>query len=164
MEKGTDSKGGSSSGPHFQTNREIDDFGQIRWAVVVLRAAKTEGQKILTDAQYNHVVSVLQRLVDFPDREELADLDIKHIDGDVYELREKGGVLQRINLRVYFAALKKRREIVVLKTYKKEQDRQVPRYVLVGVEDRLDDYLALGVQRGDNSFREASVGNHDSRA
>ena len=75
-----------------------------QWIVVILGVAKREGHQILTDVQYDHEVSVLKRLTNFSDAEEIADLKIEKI-GSFYELKDKGGPLGKINLRLYFGAL-----------------------------------------------------------
>src|SRR5262245_56218144 len=86
--------------------------------VVVVAKAKSEGREILTEEQYWDLVGYVKRLFDFGDRAKTADLDIRAI-GDFFELRVKGGFIRRINLRVYFAFVAERNEVVVLMTYKK---------------------------------------------
>ena len=110
-----------------------------KWVVVVLEAAKREGHKILNDVQYEHVRQIVRRLEDYGNREELADLDIRSI-STFWELREKGGLLGKINLRVYFGVLPEERELVVAMAYKKEEEDQVPRRIILIVEDRIEDY------------------------
>jgi len=88
------------------------------------------------------MVAIEKRLEDWGNRDELADLDIEKVTNQIWELKEKGGPLHKKNIRVYFSVLEESREVVVLKTYKKEQDGQVSRHVLISAEDRLDDYEA----------------------
>jgi hypothetical protein len=109
--------------------------------VVVLDWAKLDGRRILTEREYWYVVPFVQRLGEFGDLMATADLDLKQI-GDFWELRLKGGFLGKKNIRVYFAFVRKRREVVVLMTYKKEEDRRVSPSILITLDDRLDDYLA----------------------
>ena len=87
------------------------------------------------------MVPFVRRLVEWGDRKATSDLDVKQC-GDFWELRLKGGFLGKINLRIYFAFISERREIVVLMTYKKEEDRRVSPSVSITLEDRLEDYLA----------------------
>lgn len=108
--------------------------------VVVLDWAKFEGLKILTEREYWYVVPFVRRLSEFGDLKSTADLDIKQIN-DFWELRLKGGFLGRKNIRIYFAFVAERHEVVVLMTYKKEEDRRVSPSILITLEDRLDDYL-----------------------
>jgi hypothetical protein len=110
-----------------------------KWKVVVLEVAKNEGKRILDTCQYQHIVEVIKRLKDFGNYEELSDLDIEPI-SDFWELREKGGPLRKINLRVYFAILKDDKILVILKAYKKEEDGQTPQHVIVSIQHRLNEY------------------------
>ncbi|MFH1922046.1 MAG: hypothetical protein ABIP48_19445 [Planctomycetota bacterium] len=126
-----------------------------KWIVVVLKVAKREGRKILTDLQYDHIVDILKRLVDFGNPEEMADLDIKPI-GSFYELKEKWGVLGRINLRVYFGTISEDHELVIAKTYKKEDDGPTPRHIVILVEERLEEYRAGGLRNATSVHQEAT--------
>ena len=125
------------------------------WDIYVLKAAKNEGHKILNDTQYEHIVGVLKRLTAWENKQEIADLKIERIES-FYELKDKGGVLGRLNLRVYFAALPENKDIIVLKTYKKEEDGACPRYIVINVEDRLENFLAGGLQEGVSVYRAKS--------
>jgi len=118
---------------------QAEEAQNAKWVVVVLGAAKKEGHKILNDVRYDHVVSILKRLVDFGNLDELSDLDIEPIES-FYELKEKGGILGKINLRIYFGTFPDERELVIVKTYKKEEENAVPRHVIVLVENRLEAY------------------------
>ncbi len=110
------------------------------YRVVALAAAVEEAKKILTDVQYKHVVDLVRRLAWFGHPEKLTDVDIEKMRGmkGVWELKEKGGVLGKINLRVYFFVGKE--EIVLLKTYKKTQSGSPPTHILENLEDRLEMY------------------------
>lgn len=119
--------------------------GKLR-RVAVLPHAVREAKEILNDGQYFHVVGIVKRLVHFGDHRELWDLRIEAIDS-FFELKLKGGLLGNINLRVYFADLAANNEIVVLKTYKKEEDHKTPRRIVVTLEDRLSDYCERRVGR-----------------
>ena len=111
--------------------------------LVVLPVVKKEGHKILSDVQYDHMVEILRRLVDFGNKEEIGDLDIKPI-RSFFELREKGGILGRINLRVYFGTFPEENKLVIAKVYKKDEEGAPPRHIVILVEDRLEQYKAGG--------------------
>jgi hypothetical protein len=113
--------------------------------VVALAKAKREGWDILTPEQYWETVGLIRRLEDFGDPVATADLDIKPF-RDFYELRVKGGFVRNINLRIYFAFVEERNEVVVLMAYKKEEDRRVSPHIYITLEDRLEDYLNGAVQ------------------
>jgi hypothetical protein len=130
--------------------------GKHAWVVVALDVAKAEGRKILSAVQYEHIKEILQRLVDFGDKEELSDLSIEQI-GSFWELREKGGVLGRINLRVYFGTLPEDWELVVAKTYKKEDNGKTPQHIVEQVEDRLEVYKLGGRKKSDTVYEKEAV-------
>ena len=135
---------------------DASESGQQKWVVVALDVAKAEGRKILSRAQYEHIKEVLKRLVDFGDKDELSDLSIEPI-GSFWELREKGGILGRINLRVYFGTLPEDWELVVAKTYKKEDDGKTPPHIVDLVEHRLEGYKIGGRKRADSVHEETVV-------
>jgi len=130
------------------------DSKSKEWVVVILEVAKKEGRKILSDFQYDHVVEILKRLVHFGNAEEVSDLKIEPIES-FYELKEKGGILGRINLRVYFGTIPEEGELVVAKTYKKEDDGSAPRHVILVVEDRLEEYKTGHARKGDTVYQES---------
>jgi hypothetical protein len=126
-----------------------------KFVVVVLDAARREGHKILSDPQYDHVVDLLKRLVDFGNQEELGDLSIEPI-SSFWELREKGGILGKINLRVYFGTLPEVQELIVAKAYKKHEEGQTPPHVIVAVENRLEEYKHGRSKKSAIAYQEAS--------
>lgn len=121
--------------------------------VVVLDIAKEEGRGMLDGVQYAHMVDVEKRLVKWGKADELSDLRIEKINDQIWELKEKRGPLRKKNIRVFFSVVEERREVVVLKTYKKETEGQTPRHVIISAEDRLDDYLAGLLNKGKTVFK-----------
>jgi hypothetical protein len=115
-------------------------------AVVALVKPKKEARQILTDEQYWDLVGYVKRLHEFGNKAATSDLDIKPF-RNFWEFRVKGGFIRNVNLRVYFAYLEGRNEIVILMVYKKEEDRRVSPHVHTILEDRLEDYL-LGSAQG----------------
>lgn len=113
--------------------------------VVALAEPKAEARRILDEVQYCESVAIVKRLSEFGNPSAVSDLSIRKF-GDFWELRLKGGFLKRVNLRIYFAYVAERREVVILKAYKKEEDRRVCPSVRHTLEDRLEDYLAGKVQ------------------
>ncbi|QDU05419.1 hypothetical protein V6x_51560 [Gimesia chilikensis] len=119
----------------------MDDAISRLKTVVVLPCAVKEAKKILgNEGKYFHIVEIVKRLVHFGDRNELWDLRIDSI-GDFYELKLKGHLLGKVNLRIYFAELEDSGEIVVLKSYKKEDEHQTPRHIVINLEHRLEEYI-----------------------
>lgn len=119
--------------------------------VVALGEPKSEARSMLTENQYWESVQLVKRLAGFGNPAETADLSIRKF-GEFWELRLKGGFLKRINLRIYFAYVAERREVVVLMAYKKEEDRRTCPSVKLTLEDRLEDYLD-GKRTGISTYR-----------
>jgi hypothetical protein len=141
--------GREDQGPHKgggKTARTEKGPSPRKWELVVLPVVKKEGHKILSDVQYDHVVEVLKRLVDFGNKEEIGDLDIKPIQS-FFEPKEKGGLLGRINLRVYFGTFPEENKLVIAKAYKKDEEGPPPRHIVLLVQDRLEQYKAGGLRR-----------------
>lgn len=65
-----------------------------------------------------------------------ATQDVRKIQ-EFHELRDKGGILGKIDLRVYFVVVEERRLILVLATYKKEDEDQVASHIVTRVRNRL---------------------------
>ena len=63
-------------------------------------------------------------------------MDVRPIEG-FYELRDKGGVLGNINLRVYFAVVHEERLLLVLGCYMKEDEGRAPGYIKVRMKNLL---------------------------
>ena len=120
--------------------------------VVVLRKAKKEGHEFLNPGQYEHMTGVIKRLVDFNSPMEITDLRIEPIES-FYELKDKGGLLGKINVRIYFAYVPDEGNIVVLKAYKKEEEGKVPRHVVITVLARLRSYLKDGACAGATIYK-----------
>ena len=98
-----------------------DDHGdKAKWNLAYFEAAANEGRDCLTPVQYAHAVSLMEQLAfeDDPTHPGHA-FDVRPIEG-VHELREKGSVFGRINLRIYFWACKETQTLFTLCVDKKE--------------------------------------------
>jgi hypothetical protein len=115
------------------------DVKSTYFTVKVLAMAKKEGREFLRPAQYLHVTDIIKRLAYFNRPEEMSDMRIEKV-VDFYELKEKGGPLGKINLRIFFGVFADTREIVVVKVYKKEQEHRTPRHIVLNVQSRLRKY------------------------
>ncbi len=121
--------------------------GVERWTLAYLDVAAKEGAKILDRTQYAHIVQQVELLAReaIPGRATFA--DVRPIE-EFLELREKGGVLGKTNLRVYFAVVPERDMLLVLGCYKKEDEGQLPVHIKVRIKNRLRYSLSvLGVER-----------------
>jgi carbon storage regulator CsrA len=114
--------------------------GAPKTRLVPLKVAIKDGRGFLSAGQYLHVADIVRRLADWNNPEEIKDLRIEPIQG-LWELKEKGGILGRINVRVVFAYLKDRDEIVVLGAFKKENEGQTPKHIIIRMHNRLRVYL-----------------------
>lgn len=109
---------------------------QAPWRLGYLEVAAEEGRKLLNDEQYDHAVDQFEALATEVDPTRSLTADVQAIDR-FYELRDKGGILGKINLRVYFTVETARKIIVVLGVYKKEDEKQAPKWLIVKMRNRL---------------------------
>lgn len=106
------------------------------WSVYYLSAARGEAMDFLNEAQYGHVVDLVRALASEPDPTHPVTVTVEAIE-DYFELKDKGGVLGKINLRLYFTVSQQHRSIVILAAIKKEADGQAPNWVKIRVRYRL---------------------------
>jgi hypothetical protein len=121
-----------------------------QWELGYLETAEEEAKSFLTKEQYAHAVQLFEDLAYEANPTKSKTQDVRDID-EFYELRDKGGVLGKINLRIYFTIFQKRKLILVLVAYKKEDDGQVPRHIKIRVRNRLrraKEILAKKKQKG----------------
>ncbi len=97
--------------------------------------AKRDARRFLNDFQYWHLVSIVRQLKHWGDLKWQNLLSIKAID-TFHELREKGGPLGKINARVFFWVDENNREIWILGAYKKEEEGQTHRHVVLKMRER----------------------------
>jgi hypothetical protein len=71
----------------------------------------------------------------------MGELDIRTIRG-IYELREKGGLLGKKNMRFFFDVFPKVRTIVIAKAYRKDEEDQTPPHVIINAKTRLSQWQA----------------------
>lgn len=116
-----------------------------------LDAAVKDAREILTEDQYAHLVQQFDLLALDQDPRRPASHDVRPIEG-LYELREKGGVLGRLNVRVFFAVLDEENLIVVLGCFKKEAEGQTPTHIKLKMRNRMR--IALSLLRGGEGGKE----------
>ena len=96
----------------------------------------------LTPAQYEHVVDLVRALAMEPDPTHPITVTVASIE-DFFELKDKGGPLGRINLRLFFAVTRApKRSILVLGAFNKKADGATPQVVKIAIARRLRKYLA----------------------
>ena len=94
----------------------------FKWNVECLDRMEKEAQKQLDDAQYEHMKDQVRSLAREDDPTHSQAVDVRALGKELYEIRDKGGPLRRLNVRIFFNVLKKLREIVLLGLIKKENE------------------------------------------
>ena len=98
-----------------------------RWSVWILGLAFDEAMSFLTPVQYEHVAMQFKEIASQDDPTHSASISVKTMSPEsYYEVRDKGGVLGKINVRVFFGVDKESRAIVVLGSVNKKNDGPTP--------------------------------------
>jgi hypothetical protein len=97
------------------------------WNVVLLEMAIAEAHKFLDEGQYHHAAGLVMELARESDPSHSVTQDVDAVE-DFFELRDKGGPLGNINLRVFFFIDKRQsqRAIVVLGAIGKQNNGATP--------------------------------------
>ena len=106
------------------------------WSVHYLSVARAEAMDFLNDEQYAHVTDLLRTLASEVDPTHALMVTVQGVE-DFYELKDKGGLLGKINLRVFFTVLFKEKAIVVVGAIKKEAEGQTPVWAKSRIRFRL---------------------------
>lgn len=96
-----------------------------QWNVEILEQAFAEAMGFLNADQYSHLASQFRELAGQDEPSQSQTVDVRPIE-DFYELRDKGGILRRMNTRIFFFIHKKMRTIIILGAIKKENDGATP--------------------------------------
>jgi len=97
-----------------------------RWEVLILDIAHGEAMDFLTEDQYQHLALQFRELAREVDPTHSVTASVDAIE-DFHELREKGGILGGMNVRVFFFVHKPGSALVVLGAIKKQNDGPTPR-------------------------------------
>lgn len=95
------------------------------WNVWVLSVAFRETQDVFSAAQQLHLRLQVQELAREEDPTHPVTQSVDQIES-IYELRDKGGPLGKLNARVFFGIDKENRAIVVLGTISKQNNGPTP--------------------------------------
>jgi len=128
----------------IKRNAPSKDDEPPKWKLAYFEISAQEARSFLTEEQYEHAVEQFEELALEEDPTHPKTADVRSIEG-FHELRDKGGVLGKINLRVYFSVCKPARMIVVLGAYKKESEAQTPNWIVRRIKQRqrlLEEHLA----------------------
>jgi hypothetical protein len=96
-----------------------------QWNVDILEQSFEEATAFLNEDQYDHLANQVRELARQGDPTHSNTVDVRSVE-DFHEIREKGGVLKRLNVRVFFFVHVPSRTIVVLGTIKKENNGPTP--------------------------------------
>lgn len=112
-----------------------------KWNVGYLTLAADES-RFLTETQYEHVVDQIRELAQADDPTHPSTVTVRQVE-DFWELKEKGGPLGKINLRVFFIVDKRegKKKIVLLGVLKKENEGHIPKSKKRVISRRRKKYL-----------------------
>jgi len=98
-----------------------------QWNVLILNVADDEIRKLLTDVQHDHMKEQVKELARQPDPTHSNVVDVRKMRKESFhEIRDKGGVLGRMNVRVFFGVDTDVRAIVILGGILKQNDGATP--------------------------------------
>lgn len=110
------------------------------WNVAILPQVRAEARGFLDEDQYAHLSRQVRELAGHEDPTHSETLDIRPV-GDMFELKEKGGILRRLNVRVFYFVSRDDRTIVILGAFSKQNDGPTPQGDLWRMEKRMRRYL-----------------------
>lgn len=111
------------------------------WNVHYLPCADEEAREFLNEEQHAHAVDQLRALASEAQPARPTTVRVDAIE-DLYELKDKGGILGRINVRIFFTVCSASRSILVLGATKKEEDGPTPVHMKVRIRSRLRRFRA----------------------
>lgn len=111
-----------------------------RWSVLILDIAHAEAREFLNEDQLAHLALQFKELAsqDDPTHSELIDVRAEET---YYKVRDKGGVLNRLNPRVFFFVHTTSRAIVVLGAMNKQNNGPTPIGVKAQIKRRMRLFL-----------------------
>ncbi len=116
-------------------------FPGYKWNVDLLDQSHGEAMSFLTEDQYDHIARQVRELAMEDEPTQCLTVDVRPIEC-FFELRDKGGILKRINVRVFFFLNREEpRTIVVLGCINKKNDGKTPDYARVLMRYRMRKYL-----------------------
>jgi mRNA-degrading endonuclease RelE of RelBE toxin-antitoxin system len=95
------------------------------WNVEILPQVRVEARAFLDDDQYAHISRQVRELARHEDPTHSDTLDIRPVQ-EMFELKEKGGILRRLNVRVFYFIFRPTRTIVILGAFVKQNDGPTP--------------------------------------
>lgn len=111
-----------------------------KWNVRLLDLAFEEAKGFLDDEQYDHLADQVKELAAQDDPTHSDTVDVRSIE-DFHEIRDKGGVLGKINARVFFFVHDASRTIVILGAINKKNDGPTPTGDRLRMRRRMRKYI-----------------------
>jgi hypothetical protein len=96
-----------------------------KWNVEILDQAFEEAMGFLNEDQYSHMANQMRELASQDDPTHSDTIDVRSVE-EFHEIRDKGGLLRNLNVRVFYMIHKAARAIVVLGAIKKENNGPTP--------------------------------------
>jgi hypothetical protein len=109
--------------------------------VIVLDQAYKEATQLLDDDQYAHLAAQVKDLARESEPTRSRTVDVRPVE-DFYEIRDKGGILKRLNIRVFFLVHKAKRLLVILGVMNKKNDGPTPTVNKLLVAYRMKKFIA----------------------
>jgi hypothetical protein len=111
-----------------------------RWSVHILDVAHAEAIDLLDEDQYQHAAQQVKELAREDDPSHSVTQSVDSIEAFL-ELRDKGGILGNINLRIFFHLDAERSVLLVLGVINKKNDGPTPKGDKVRMRNRLRRHL-----------------------
>ncbi len=97
------------------------------WNVLILESAYRESRALLTHQAYQHIAMQVKELARQSDPTHSELIDVRPIEGEgFHELRERGGPLGGLNVRLFYGSDDKQRAIIVLGVITKQNNGPTP--------------------------------------
>jgi len=110
------------------------------WNVDVLDCAHQEAIAFLSEEQHACLRELVKELARWPEPSNQPLIDVRRV-ADVFEIRDKGGLLGKINVRIFFCIDHDTRTIAVLSVINKKNDGPTPKVDKIRATSRRRRYL-----------------------
>lgn len=96
------------------------------WSVGILDCVFDEAMKFLSEPQYKHLAMQVKELAGQEDASHSSVIDIRPVE-EFYEIRDKGGILGGLNVRVFYGIDKARKCLLILGAITKQNNGPTPK-------------------------------------
>jgi hypothetical protein len=113
------------------------------FTVLVPDVAFDEAMGFLTPDQYCHAAELVKDLAQHEDPTHSVTQRVESLGDQIHELKDKGGILGKINLRIFFYVDRQRERpaLLILGAINKRNEDQTPKSVRIRMKRRLRKYL-----------------------